>query len=158
MNINQVEKITGISKTNIIFYERRGLIKPKRNKENDYRNYSDQNIILNQIKLIRLLSFSIDGIASIQKTGKLINLEEHIKLLKDQIKTLSGSIKMCECLIGKNDIVKIDKNYHLSKIDSLEATGEKFNSFIEDFRGFIDYKETKEFKIFQYFVIIDEAE
>lgn len=33
MNIKEIEKMTGISKQNIRFYESNGLLKPKRNKD-----------------------------------------------------------------------------------------------------------------------------
>ena len=44
MNIKQAELITGISKRNIRFYEQAKLICPKRNVENDYREYSEEDI------------------------------------------------------------------------------------------------------------------
>ena len=34
MNIKDVEKATGISKQNIRFYEKSGLLQPRRNEEN----------------------------------------------------------------------------------------------------------------------------
>ena len=34
MNISEIEKITGISKQAIRFYEKEGLISPKRNQDN----------------------------------------------------------------------------------------------------------------------------
>ena len=36
MKINEVEKIIGITKKNIRFYEKEGLLSPCRNKENGY--------------------------------------------------------------------------------------------------------------------------
>ena len=41
LNIKEVEKLTNITKQNIRYYERQGLIFPKRNPENDYREYSE---------------------------------------------------------------------------------------------------------------------
>ena len=43
MNINQVEKMTGVSKRNIRFYEKQGLLSPNR-EENNYRDYSEQDV------------------------------------------------------------------------------------------------------------------
>ena len=37
LSINQVEKMTGVSKRNIRFYEKEGLLLPKRNEENGYK-------------------------------------------------------------------------------------------------------------------------
>ncbi len=36
MNIKQAEEASGIQKSNLRFYEKEGLVVPKRNKENDY--------------------------------------------------------------------------------------------------------------------------
>ena len=46
LNIKEVEKLTNITKQNIRYYERQGLIFPKRNPENDYREYSEQDLSL----------------------------------------------------------------------------------------------------------------
>ena len=51
LNIKEVEKLTNITKQNIRYYERQGLIFPKRNPENDYREYSEQDI--RQLKIIK---------------------------------------------------------------------------------------------------------
>ena len=53
MKINQVEELVGITKKNIRFYEEQGLISPKRNLENGYRDYSLEDVdLLNKIKLL----------------------------------------------------------------------------------------------------------
>ena len=44
MKINEVEKIIGITKKNIRFYEKEGLLSPCRNKENGYREYNEDYI------------------------------------------------------------------------------------------------------------------
>ena len=41
MKINEVEQVVGITRKNIRFYEEQGLIAPKRQIENGYRNYSE---------------------------------------------------------------------------------------------------------------------
>ncbi|MCR5229198.1 MAG: MerR family transcriptional regulator, partial [Solobacterium sp.] len=52
MKINQVEELTGITRKNIRFYEEEGLISPKRNPANGYREYSLQDVDhLNRIRL-----------------------------------------------------------------------------------------------------------
>ena len=53
MNIKEAEVLTGISKRNIRFYEQKGMLTPARNRDNDYRDYSPQDI--ERLKLIRAL-------------------------------------------------------------------------------------------------------
>ena len=56
MKINEVEQLVGITKKNIRFYEEQGLLNPDRNRENGYRDYSDEDVrTLEQIKLLRKL-------------------------------------------------------------------------------------------------------
>ena len=42
MRIGEVEKLTEVKEANIKFYEREGLINPRRN-ENGYRDFSDED-------------------------------------------------------------------------------------------------------------------
>lgn len=44
MKIYQVEELVGITKKNIRFYEEQKLLCPKRNPENDYREYSLEDV------------------------------------------------------------------------------------------------------------------
>lgn len=43
MNINEVEVVTGLTRANIRYYEKEGLIEVER-LDNKYRNYSSENI------------------------------------------------------------------------------------------------------------------
>ena len=44
MNINELERLTGITRQNIRFYEKKGLLHPMRNSENNYREYSQEDL------------------------------------------------------------------------------------------------------------------
>ena len=63
MGIREAEEATGISRQNIRFYEKQGLLHPARNKRNSYREYSDEDILrLKQIRLFRKLGMPLDEI------------------------------------------------------------------------------------------------
>lgn len=49
MNINELEKRTSITKQNIRFYEKRGLLNPSRNTVNNYREYTEADVEILQI-------------------------------------------------------------------------------------------------------------
>ena len=52
MKINEVETRVGITKKNIRFYEEKGLVSPKRNDTNGYREYSEEDVeILQKAKV-----------------------------------------------------------------------------------------------------------
>ena len=63
MKINEVEAQVGITKKNIRFYEEQGLLSPRRNSENGYRDYGEAEVaILRQIKLMRKLGVPLEEI------------------------------------------------------------------------------------------------
>ena len=63
MKINEVEALVGITKKNIRFYEAEGLLTPRRNSENGYRDYGDEDVaVLRRIKLIRKLVLPLEDI------------------------------------------------------------------------------------------------
>lgn len=67
MKINEVEQLVGITKKNIRFYEEKGLLEPKRQVQNGYRDYSEEDVdMLKRIKLLRKLSVPIEEIKKLQ--------------------------------------------------------------------------------------------
>lgn len=62
MKIGDVSKETGLSISNIRFYEKKGLLEPKRSQISKYREYSAEDIErLKQIILLRKMDFSIEN-------------------------------------------------------------------------------------------------
>lgn len=89
MKIQELENELNISRANIRFYEKEGLLNPKR-KENGYRNYSDDDIaILKKIIIYRKLGISV---ADIKKflTGK----QSFRKLFLKALKTCKRKLKI----------------------------------------------------------------
>ena len=77
MKINEVEKITGLTKKAIRLYEDRGLITVCRS-ENGYRDYSENDVtILEKIKLLRTAGVSITDIKLL--LSGMITLDESFK-------------------------------------------------------------------------------
>ena len=67
MRINEVEALVGITKKNIRFYEAEGLLTPRRNSENGYRDYGDADVaVLRRIKLLRKLGVPLEEIRQMQ--------------------------------------------------------------------------------------------
>ena len=62
MKINEAEELLGISKANIRFYEKEGLLTPRRG-ENRYRDYSEEDLDrLREIVILRKLGISVQDI------------------------------------------------------------------------------------------------
>jgi len=67
MQIQELEKHTGLERATIRYYEKEGLIKPLR-LQNGYRDYSEKNYSdLLKIKLLRQIGLTLDQIAQIMR-------------------------------------------------------------------------------------------
>ena len=101
MNIKQVEKLTGISSQNIRFYEKSGLIHPKRNEENGYREYNEEDVrLLKLVKMFRMLDMPIEQIKlMLFETDELDNLlVKQEKALEKKLANTKCAIDLCENL------------------------------------------------------------
>ncbi len=66
--IGQLAKLAGISTKTLRVYERKGLLVPERNDENDYRIYGEESVkTLEKIQLMKYLDFSLEQIAEFLK-------------------------------------------------------------------------------------------
>ena len=84
MQIKEVEKLTGISRQNIRFYERKGLLKPGRDTDNSYRLYSEEDVRrLKEVKLFRKLDMPLDELQKLLE-GKL-SLEEALRHQRERL-------------------------------------------------------------------------
>ena len=92
VKINQAEELAGITRKNIRFYEEQGLIKPGRNPENSYREYSLRDVEqLKRIKLMRMLGVPCGKIREMESGG--LSLKQ---CTDDQIMELQNSIRTSE--------------------------------------------------------------
>ena len=84
MKINEVEALVGITKKNIRFYEEQGLLAPKRNSENGYRDYGEAEVtVLRQIKLMRKLGVPLEEIRRMQSGGTVADgMRRHLVTLE----------------------------------------------------------------------------
>lgn len=66
MTIKEVEEQTGLTRSNIRFYEKEKLIEPSRNDKNGYRDYSEKDVDnIKKIAYLRTLEISIEDIRNI---------------------------------------------------------------------------------------------
>lgn len=101
MNIKLVETLTGMTRSNIRFYENEGFITPTR-LSNGYREYSDEDVeILKRIKLLRSLHLPLDDIKNLHNgTNDLLEiLNQHIENLEKEITELNQSSKLCKKIL-----------------------------------------------------------
>ena len=96
MKINEAEELLGISKANIRFYEKEGLLTPRRG-ENRYRDYSEEDLDrLREIVILRKLGISVQDIKQILDGELLLGnaMTANIANLEAQISQLTGALKI----------------------------------------------------------------
>ena len=92
MTIKDVEERTGLSRSNIRFYEKETLIEPSRNESNGYRDYSENDVEnIKKIAYLRTLGISVEDIRNIisEKVTLQEMLEKQKEVLKNQITDLN---------------------------------------------------------------------
>lgn len=76
MKIKDVENRTGLTAKSIRFYETKGLIRVGRQPENDYRDYTEENVQqLMKIKLLRYLEFTVEEIRELLESQEAFDGE-----------------------------------------------------------------------------------
>ena len=107
MTIKDVEERTGLSRSNIRFYEKEKLIEPSRNESNGYRDYSENDVEnIKKIAYLRTLGISIEDIRSIisEKVTLQEMIEKQKEVLKNQITDLNKAKLMCEKMLDEESI------------------------------------------------------
>ena len=134
MKINDAEKLLGITKANIRFYEKENLITPSRT-ENGYRDYSEGDIArLKQIIILRKLGIPVgqiqdilDGVLPLQEA-----VDANILALQQEIEKLNGSLSLC-CQLKREDAETLDTERYWELIAQQEKQGYQFQSLLEDY-------------------------
>lgn len=134
MKINEVEERVGVSKVNIRFYEKQGLLNPARGS-NGYRVYGEEDIlVLQQIVILRKLGLSVEQIGKIF-SGELPLQEavaSNIASLKEQIEQLNGSLELSK-QIASEGCETLDTPRYWSIIHQKEAAGQKFTDIVNEY-------------------------
>ena len=130
MKIYQVEELVGITKKNIRFYEEQKLLCPKRNPENDYREYSLEDVRqLEKIKLLRKLSVPIEDIRLLEN-GKLSltqSMNQQIERIEKEQESAEVMKKLCAKLRDETtDLNTLNASLYLSEMENMERQGTKF--------------------------------
>ena len=129
MKINEVEAQVGITKKNIRFYEEQGLLSPRRNSENGYRDYGEAEVaVLRRIKLMRKLGVPLEEIRRMQAGGTVADgMRRHLVTLERERRSLEQSIQLCSGLKDREErLDALDAAELLEEMERLEQTGTTF--------------------------------
>jgi DNA-binding transcriptional MerR regulator/predicted SAM-dependent methyltransferase len=135
-SIKEVAELFSITTNKIRFYEKKGLITAARDEENNYRYYTENDLIkLQTILMYRILNIPIEDIEDILKNDyknnvlnhfykqwEIINNEVHrVKLIQNSLEEIMDAIyaandekyhrSIIESIKKMNDIYKIKENW-----------------------------------------------
>lgn len=160
MNIHELEDKTGITKQNIRFYEKKGLLHPERNRENNYREYKEKDVAtLKMVKLLRKLDVPIEDIRKILEREEALDasVSRHMNTLLEQRRELDAVIKMCR-ILTETSYDDVDVDDMLSRMDDLERKGGKFMEIVNDYKKYAKAMSQKEFRFVPDNMLLTEKE
>ena len=132
MKINEVEQKAGITKKNIRFYEEQGLLSPRRNAENGYRDYGDGEVAaLRRIKLMRKLGVPIEEIRQMLSGTYTVGdaMRRHIITLEREARNLEQSMALCRELQNRDvPLSELDADAVLEQMEQMERFGTSFQN------------------------------
>ena len=130
MKINEVEAAVGVSRRNIRFYEKEGLLSPERNSQNGYREYGDAEVAeLERIKLLRKLGLPLDEIRRMQRGEVTVSdaMRRHIITLEREQEDLIQSKAFCDRLKDEQiRLCDLDAGVWLEEMKNMERKGVTF--------------------------------
>ena len=98
LKINEVEALVGITKKNIRFYEAEGLLAPRRNSDNGYRDYGEAEVeTLRRIKLLRKLGVPLEDIRQMLSGAHTVGdgMRRHLVTLERERQNLDAAARLC---------------------------------------------------------------
>lgn len=130
MKINEVETLAGITKKNIRFYEEQGLLSPRRNAENGYREYCGDDVqLLRRIRLMRKLDVPIEEIRQMFAGTHTVGdgMRRHLITLEREQRNLEKSMELCRELTTQDiPLAQLDAEALLERMEQLEKSGTAF--------------------------------
>lgn len=142
MRIGEIAEKTGLSISTIRFYEKKGLVGPKREKESKYRSYSKEDLErLKEIILLRKMDFSVELIAEVLIEGK--SLAEVFQIQKEELlrkkQTIEASMELLDKMMEDQVDGFSDIEYYLNYVREEETKGRMFgvvDEWIDDLYSF----------------------
>jgi DNA-binding transcriptional MerR regulator len=170
MKIQELERLTGLERPSIRFYEKEGLLNPNR-LENGYRDYSQADVeLLKKVKLLRRLGMSVEKIRNLQQGSE--DLSQAVAVLtahhSSQIEDHRRCRAVCEAMHADGAEfstlnaehylkllreVRID-DYALGRRDFQEPVEKEIHPWRRFFARWLDYNLWSSIITFVYMVVL----
>lgn len=142
MKIGEVANETGLSISNIRFYEKKGLLTPVRKEESGYRDYTAEDVNrLKTILLYRKMGLPIETIYLVfQGSVSLqVALERQTQELAKQKEEIIASLELCQKALKDTNLEKINVDTYLDFVSTEEEKGKQFVEIQEIIDDFTEY-------------------
>ncbi len=150
MNTKQMEELTGITRQNIRYYERQGLLEPARDTGNAYRDYSGEDLRrLKLIKMLRMLDMPLKEIKEVLD-GTLPLKEAAAKqqeALLQQQKQIQAAVEVC-ANIRKEKSEAIDVDSYLDRMEHMAKSGSVFARIVDDYKQVAEEERQRQFSFY----------
>ena len=132
LKINEVEALVGITKKNIRFYEAEGLLVPRRNSDNGYRDYGEAEVeTLRRIKLLRKLGVPLEDIRQMLSGAHTVGdgMRRHLVTLERERQNLDAAARLCgELADCQERLADLDAAALLEQMAEMEQSGTTFQN------------------------------
>lgn len=137
MNIKQAEERTGVSRQNIRFYEREGLLRPRRDPGNDYRDYSEEDVrTLKLIRALRMLDMPLPQVKAVLSGQEPLAqaAAQQQDRLKKQSQELEAAIRLCGEFAALSESEALDVDGLLARMEDVQSLEGFFRGWLHDYR------------------------
>ena len=146
-SIKEAEVLTGISRQNIRYYEKMGLLNPKRDAGNGYRKYDEEDIErLKAILLFRKLDMPLEEIHKLLDCE--IDLQQALDTqkvyLQQEKQKLEAALAFCDT-IQEQELAELDINRCLQEIEEQEKRGNTFADILQDYKAVAEMEKKRVF-------------
>lgn len=135
MKINDLEKLLGVKRSSIFYYEREGLLEPAR-EDNNYREYSEADLRrLKLVVVLRKLGFTVAEIRDMLRGERALSdvLPENIARLQEQTDELGEAMALCREMERQGlTLDGLDPDEWFNTVERREREGRRFLDILGD--------------------------
>lgn len=149
MKIKDMERQVGVTKANIRFYEKEGLLTPARRQGNDYRDYTAGDVrTLKLIRMLRMLDVPLPTIKAVLRGEQPLQqaLQAQQTVLEQQAAHLAAAMQFCADLARQRPQAEtLDVDACLTRMEKPAVQGAFCSGWLQDYRTLAQVQHQKHF-------------